>query len=356
MLQFDEYKVKLNNLKPELEELGQALDLEAAERELDMLQAESASDGFWDNVEKARKIQQRISQLEGKINAQAKRLSTWDDLMVMCEMGNEEEDESLVPEVEEGFEGLLRNMEEARLATLLSGEYDPSPAIVSLQAGAGGTEAQDWAQMLYRMYTRWTERHNFTYKILDYEEGDEAGIKSAAIAIEGENAYGYLKSENGVHRLVRVSPFDANARRQTSFASVEVMPDLPEDVEIEIRPEDIEMQVYRASGAGGMDVIKLKDFLKELGGIDRELLAQAVIIGNQQLKDGNDIYLKDIYQRIAEENNLSAKDAEHRIGSALELMGYRGNLPKVEETFGRRMGRIRVTPKQFVKVMAMKFG
>ena len=256
MLQFDEYKVKLNNLKPELEELGQALDLEAAERELDMLQAESASDGFWDNVEKARKIQQRISQLEGKINAQAKRLSTWDDLMVMCEMGNEEEDESLVPEVEEGFEGLIRNMEEARLATLLSGEYDPSPAIVSLQAGAGGTEAQDWAQMLYRMYTRWAERHGFTYSILDYQDGDEAGIKSATIRIDGENAYGYLKSEHGVHRLVRVSPFDANARRQTSFAAVEVTPEIDDSVEVEIRPEDIEMQVYRASGAGGQHVNK----------------------------------------------------------------------------------------------------
>ena len=256
MLQFDEYKVKLNNLKPELEELGQALDLEAAERELDMLQAESASDGFWDNVEKARKIQQRISQLEGKINAQAKRLSTWDDLMVMCEMGNEEEDESLVPEVEEGFEGLLRNMEEARLATLLSGEYDPSPAIVSLQAGAGGTEAQDWAQMLYRMYTRWAERHGYSYKVLDYLDGDEAGIKSATIMVEGENAYGHLKGEHGVHRLVRVSPFDANARRQTSFAAVEVMPEIPDDVEVDIRPEDIEMQVFRSSGAGGQHINK----------------------------------------------------------------------------------------------------
>ena len=154
MLQFDEYKVKLNNLKPELEELGQALDLEAAERELDMLQAESASDGFWDNVDKARKIQQRISQLEGKINAQAKRLSTWDDLMVMCEMGNEEEDESLIPELEEGFNKLAADMEEARLSTLFTGEYDDNNVVLAIHAGAGGTEAQDWAQMLLRMDTR----------------------------------------------------------------------------------------------------------------------------------------------------------------------------------------------------------
>ena len=257
MLQFDEYKVKINNLKPELEKLGKALDLESADRELDMLHAESAADGFWDNVEKARKTQQRISQLEDKVNAQRKRLSTLDDLLVLCEMGNEEEDESLVGEVEEGYGALIQNMETARLETLLSGEYDDNPAIVSLQAGAGGTEAQDWAQMLYRMYTRWAERHGFTYSILDYQEGDEAGIKSAAIRIEGQHAYGYLKSEHGVHRLVRVSPFDANARRQTSFSAIEVIPDIEdESQDVEIRPEDYEMQVYRSSGAGGQHIHK----------------------------------------------------------------------------------------------------
>ena len=256
MLQFDEYKVKLNNLKPELEQLGQSLDLESAERELDMLHAESASEGFWNNVEKAQKVQQRISQLEGKVNAQNKRLSSWDDLMVLCEMGNEEEDASLIPEVEQGYEALLQNMESARLETLLSGEYDDNPAILSLQAGAGGTEAQDWAQMLYRMYTRWAERHGLTYTILDYQDGDEAGIKSAAIRIEGPHAYGYLKSEHGVHRLVRISPFDANARRQTSFAAVEVTPEIDDSVEVDIRPEDIEMQVYRSSGAGGQHINK----------------------------------------------------------------------------------------------------
>ena len=256
MLQFDEYKVKLNNLAPTLEELGQALDLEGAERELDMLQAESAADGFWNNLEKAQKVQQRIKTLQNKVDKQHKRCQEWDDLMALCEMGNEFEDESLVPELEEGFAQLERDMEEARLQTLLTGEYDSSNVILTIHPGAGGTEAQDWAQMLYRMYTRWTERHGFTYQIMDYQDGDEAGIKSATIMIEGENAYGYLRGEHGVHRLVRVSPFDANARRQTSFASVEVMPDLPEDVEVEIRPEDIEMQVYRASGAGGQHVNK----------------------------------------------------------------------------------------------------
>ncbi len=256
MLQFDEYKVKLNNLTPALQELAQALDLEGAGRELDMLQAESAADGFWDNLAKAQKVQQRIKNLQDKVDSQNRRQGQWDDLMALCEMGNEFEDESLIPELEEGFAKLESDMESARLETLLTGEYDRSNVILTIHPGAGGTEAQDWAQMLYRMYTRWTERHGFTYQIMDYQEGDEAGIKSATIMIEGENAYGCLRGEHGVHRLVRVSPFDANARRQTSFASVEVMPDLPEDVEVEIRPEDIEMQVYRASGAGGQHVNK----------------------------------------------------------------------------------------------------
>ena len=256
MLQFDEYKVKLNNITPDLEDLGSALGLTAAERELDMLESESASDGFWDNLEKAQKIQQRIKQLHGKVDGQRRRLQEWDDLMTLCEMGNEEEDESLVPELEEGFEKLTADMEEARLSTLFTGEYDASNVILTIHAGAGGTEAQDWAEMLFRMYTRWAERHDFTYQVVDYQDGDEAGIKSATVMIQGDNAYGHLRSEHGVHRLVRVSPFDANARRQTSFAAIEVMPEIPDDVEVDINPADIEMQVYRASGAGGQHINK----------------------------------------------------------------------------------------------------
>ena len=255
-IEFDDYKVKLNNLAPTLEELGKALGLEEAEREVDMLQAQSASEGFWDNMEKALKVQQRLKQLQDKIEAQNKRRREWDDLMTLCEMGQEEDDASLLPELEEGYAHLEAEMEQARLETLFTGEYDGSNAILTFHAGAGGTEAQDWTQMLYRMYTRWAERHGFTYEIMDYQDGDEAGIKSATILIKGENAYGYLRSEHGVHRLVRVSPFDANARRQTSFAALEVMPEIPDDVEVDIRPEDIEMQVFRSSGAGGQHINK----------------------------------------------------------------------------------------------------
>ncbi len=256
MLQFDEYKIKLNNLKPALDELSQALDLDAAARELEMLESESASEGFWDDLEKSQKATRRMNTLRGKLEGQRKREGTWDDLMTLCEMGNEEEDASLLPELEEGFAKLEGEMEEARLSTLLNGEYDGSNVILTIHAGAGGTEAQDWAQMLMRMYTRWAERHGYECKIADVTDGDEAGIKSATIMIAGENAYGHLKSEHGVHRLVRVSPFDANARRQTSFAALEVMPEIEDDVEVDIRPEDIEMQVYRSSGAGGQHINK----------------------------------------------------------------------------------------------------
>ena len=167
MLQFDEYKVKLNNLRPALDELDQALGLEAAEREAEMLESESASDGFWDNLEKAQKVQQRVKQLRDKIDGQHRRRTQWDDLMTLCELGNEAEDESLIPEVEEGFAALEAAVEEAKLSTLLTGEYDSSNAILTFHAGAGGTEAQDWAQMLFRMYNRWAERRGYPRKTLD---------------------------------------------------------------------------------------------------------------------------------------------------------------------------------------------
>ena len=246
ILQFDEYKSKLLALKPTLQELAEALGLEAAVQELDLLQAESAADGFWNDMEHAQKVTTRIKNLQDKIDDQKKRESGLEDLLTLCEMGQEMEDESLIPEVQEGYDKLVQDLEKARLATLFTGEYDHLDCMLTIHAGAGGTEAQDWASMLFRMYTRWAERQGFKWETLDYEDGDEAGIKSATIMVSGENAYGYLRGENGVHRLVRISPFDSNARRQTSFAAVEVMPDLPDDVEVEIRPEDVEMQVYRS--------------------------------------------------------------------------------------------------------------
>ena len=256
IIEYDAYKQKLGAIGPRLEKLAAALDLEGARREVEELEEKTGDPNFWNDVSASQKVLQRTKQLKNKLENHARLTGQWEDLTTLVEMAMEEDDESLLPEVQEGYDKLESALEEANLATLLTGEYDASNAILTLHAGAGGTEAQDWCQMLFRMYTRWGERHNFTVKILDYEDGEEAGIKSAAISIEGENAYGFLRSENGVHRLVRISPFDANARRQTSFAAVEVMPEIEDDNSVEIRQEDIEMQVYRASGAGGQHVNK----------------------------------------------------------------------------------------------------
>ncbi len=256
MIEFDEYKTKLNNNRPKLDGLADSLNLGACKEEHERLQAQIESPGFWDDQETSQKVMKRSRQLEAKMDRYAQMVSQWDDLMTICEMAIEENDESMLDELKTGYDELETKMEEARLETLLTGEYDGNNALVSFQAGAGGTEAQDWCQMLYRMYTRWAERHGYTYKILDYLDGDEAGLKSASIMIEGANAYGFLKSESGVHRLVRISPFDAAGRRHTSFSAVEVIPEITDDVEVEIRPEDIEMQVYRSSGAGGQHINK----------------------------------------------------------------------------------------------------
>ena len=211
---------------------------------------------FWGDQARSSRVLQTIKQSKDTIEEYTDLKSRLEDAIALAEMAIEENDDSMLEELKEGYTALEEEMERERLETLLSGEYDGNNAIVSFQAGAGGTEAQDWAQMLYRMYMQWANKHGFEFEMLDYLDGDEAGLKSATVMVKGENAYGYLKGENGVHRLVRVSPFDANARRQTSFAALEVMPELPDDIEVEIRPEDIEMQVYRASGAGGQHVNK----------------------------------------------------------------------------------------------------
>lgn len=256
LIEYDEYKQKLRDLEPELTKLSAALDMDGARAEIQNLEDQSAQEGFWNDLERSQRVHQRLKQLQNKVSRQNKLISEWEDLTALCEMGQEEDDAELLAELKTGYEQLQQKVEESRLTTLLSGEYDGYNAIITLHAGAGGTEAQDWASMLYRMYTRWAERHDFKYQTLDYEDGDEAGLKSATIAIEGDNAYGLLKSENGVHRLVRISPFDANSRRQTSFAAVEIMPEIEDDASVEIRPEDIEMQVFRSSGAGGQHINK----------------------------------------------------------------------------------------------------
>ena len=256
MLEFEEYKAKLNAAKPDLDVLRGALKLEAAQKEIEELEAASERDGFWNDVENSQRVQKRLKGLKSKVENYDKLCAAWDDMMVMCEMAIEENDDSMLPELQSEFKAFSEKVESTRLSTLLTGEYDANNAILTFHAGAGGTEAQDWASMLYRMYNMWADRHGYKVKVMDYLDGDEAGLKSATIMIEGENAYGFLKSEHGIHRLVRVSPFDAAGRRHTSFAAVEVMPEISNDNEIELRDDDIEMQVYRSSGAGGQKVNK----------------------------------------------------------------------------------------------------
>ena len=256
MLEFEEYKVKLNNLKPTLEVLKGALRLDAAQKEIEELESQSAQDGFWNDVERSQQVQKRLKTLKSKVESYQQLCASWDDMFTLCEMALEENDASMLPELQSEYELFTNRMEAMRLGTLLTGPYDANNAILTFHAGAGGTEAQDWASMLYRMYNMWAERHGYKVKVMDYLDGDEAGLKSATVMIEGENAYGFLRSENGIHRLVRISPFDAAGRRHTSFAALEVMPEIGEDSDIELRDDEIKMDVYRSSGAGGQKVNK----------------------------------------------------------------------------------------------------
>ena len=256
MLQFEELRLALEKLRPDINDLADALGLQGMKEEISQLDERAAMPGFWDDMERSQKILQRSSMLKNKIANHEKLCASLEDALALVELADEAEDLSLLPEAQQEYQKIQAELEAIRLTTLLKGEYDAKNAILTFHAGAGGTEAQDWASMLYRMYCRWAERHGFQVKTLDYLDGEEAGLKSASILIEGINAYGFLKSEAGVHRLVRVSPFDASGRRHTSFASLEVMPEIDSDTSVEISPDDIEMQVYRASGAGGQKVNK----------------------------------------------------------------------------------------------------
>ncbi len=256
MLELEELRLRLEGLEPQLTDLRQALGLDRLEDELAQLDARTAEPGFWENVEASQKVLQRSGAIKGKIEGYQKLRARFDDAMTLVELGQETDDPDAYGEALAETDALEQEMDAMRLGTLLTGEYDAKNAILTFHAGAGGTEAQDWVQMLYRMYTMYVERKGFAYQVLDYQDGDEAGIKSASILVQGPNAYGYLKAETGVHRLVRVSPFDASGRRHTSFASLEVMPEITADMNVEIREEDLKMDVYRSSGAGGQKVNK----------------------------------------------------------------------------------------------------
>lgn len=230
--------------------------------EIEELENKAAEPDFWDNPEKTQKVLQRTKSLKDKVEGITQLISGVEDVLTLIEIGMEEDDSDIFKEAEDNFKTISADYEKLRLATLLTGEYDKNNAILTLHAGAGGTEAQDWAEMLFRMYTRWAERHEFKLETLDYLDGDEAGIKSVTWRVSGENAYGYLKAEKGVHRLVRISPFDASGRRHTSFASLDVMPELDDNIEIDINPADLKIDAFRASGAGGQHINKTSSAIR----------------------------------------------------------------------------------------------
>lgn len=256
MIEFDTYRLELEGAKDQLKLLEAALHILPLQDEISELEVHAQEPDFWENVEKAQSIQTRMRQLQKKVEHFHSLEKEREELLILCELGNEEDDVEILEEIQKGVIRFRHELENMRLETLLTGEYDRNNAILTLHAGAGGTEAQDWVAMLYRMYNRWAESHDFEVKELDYLDGDEAGIKSASIMISGDNAYGFLRSEIGVHRLVRISPFDASGRRHTSFASCEVIPELDASINITINPADLRVDTYRASGKGGQHINK----------------------------------------------------------------------------------------------------
>ena len=256
MIEFEQYRLQLEGKEEDVAKLKEALHIGRISDELSELEARAQEPGFWDDVEKAQKLQTRMRRLQMRLDAFFGLEKEREDLLILCELGDEAEDREVLQEVTEGIAKFLGDLESMRLETLLTGEYDKNNAILTLHAGAGGTEAQDWVAMLYRMFNRWADAHGFEVKELDYLDGEEAGIKSASIQISGENAYGFLRSEIGVHRLVRISPFDSSGRRHTSFASCEVIPELDDSINITIDPSDLRVDTYRASGKGGQHINK----------------------------------------------------------------------------------------------------
>ena len=256
IIELDQYKYELGQKEQALRDLGASLDLDNKKKRIAELDRMMEEPDFWTDPEKANQYSTEDRRLKDEVKSYEELAQSYDDIGALIEMAEEEEDQDSVAEVKEMLDDFIERLDQMSTKLLLSGEYDSMNAILRLNAGAGGTESNDWAGMLYRMYTRWAERHGFTLKVLDYLEGDEAGIKSVTIEIDGEYAYGYLRSEAGVHRLVRTSPFNAQAKRQTSFVSCDIMPDIETEIDIEVRPEDIKMEVYRASGAGGQHINK----------------------------------------------------------------------------------------------------
>ena len=262
MVELDQFKYTLSTYDETLKEVKDSLDLENKERRITELDKSMEEPGFWDDPERSTKTVREAKNLKDTVDGYKHLEQQYEDIQVMIEMGYEENDPAMIPEIQEMLDEFVKELEELRTKTLLSGEYDGCNAILKLNAGAGGTEAMDWCSMLYRMYQRWADKKGFTTEVLDFLDGDEAGLKSITLQVNGENAYGYLKSEKGGHRLVRISPFNAAGKRQTSFVSCDVMPDIEEDLDVEINPDDLRIDTYRSSGAGGQHINKTSSAIR----------------------------------------------------------------------------------------------
>lgn len=262
MVELDQFKSIINTYAEPMMEVRDSLDLEAKEQRIQELEREMEAPNFWDDPERAQEMMKNLNSLKVDKEAYEELVTQKEDIETMIEMGYEENDPEMIPEIQEMLEEFQSKFDSIRIKTLLSGEYDRKDAIIKLNAGAGGTESCDWCSMLYRMFTRWAEKKGYSLEVLDYLDGDEAGIKSVTFQVNGENAYGYLKSEKGVHRLVRISPFNAAGKRQTSFVSCDVMPDIDEDIDIEINPDELRIDTYRSSGAGGQHINKTSSAIR----------------------------------------------------------------------------------------------
>ena len=261
MVELDQFKYTLSTYVPMLKELGASLNLDAKKERIAELSRYMEAPDFWDDPERSQKMTKELKSLEDTVKSYTTLSTQYDDISELIEMGYEENDPEVIPVIQESLDEFTTNLEALRLSTLLNGEYDKN-AIIRLNAGAGGTEACDWSGMLYRMYTRYADRNGFSVEVLDMLDGDEAGIKSVTFQVNGENAYGYLKSEKGVHRLVRISPFNAAGKRQTSFVSCDVMPEIEEDLDVEINDDDLRIDTYRSSGAGGQHINKTSSAIR----------------------------------------------------------------------------------------------
>ncbi|RKI83313.1 peptide chain release factor 2 [bacterium 1xD42-87] len=262
MVELDNMKSELLAYESPLAEVRDSLNLADKVKRIEELDMEMQAPDFWDDPEKSNQKMRESKGLKDIVETMDGLSSQYNDILELIELGYEDNDPAIIPDIEEELGSFKETFENIRISTLLSGEYDKNNAILKLNAGAGGTESCDWCSMLYRMYTRWAERKGYSLEVIDYLDGDEAGIKSVTFQINGENAYGYLKSEKGVHRLVRISPFNAQGKRQTSFVSLDVMPDIEEDVDVEVKDEDIRIDTYRSSGAGGQHINKTSSAIR----------------------------------------------------------------------------------------------